>query len=377
MAGESLSRRLLRRVPFAVGLVAILALLNVAVGATYDQVAGRRPAPAPLWSPLGDPAVQGSRWSTPAMAGRSWTSAYAHEISALRYRYQSFLTYDQVDHHGTYVNVTDGIRRSWAAPAARSAPRPVVSINGGNLAFGVGQRDGHTVASELARLAAADGTPIDVRNAGRPGWTTWQSMLGYERDLASRAPPDIALFLGGMEDLTGQPNADGRLSFADLPGLQSAALGTTESEGRWDRVKASYARLSVVHRAARWAGLGSDRSRGAPHPLVLGSAQAAEGASANARAWALVRGLAAQNGVVARSYWQPLLVAEPAAARRAVAHLGPGTVDLSGLAKGHRGEFLDPGDVNEAGARALARRLWVDVRPDVERWYRTHPATGG
>jgi len=371
MAASSTPRRVVRRIPFVIGLVAILAVVNVALGVAYDQVTGHHPTPTPSWSPLGVPAEQAARWSAPAVKGRSWRSACAADLAELRYRYQTFLTYDQADHRGTCVNIADGIRRSASVPAQASAARPLVSVNGGNLAFGVGQRDGHTMASELARLAAADGTPIDVRNAGRPGWTTWQSMLGYERDLASDAPPDIAVFLGGMEDLTGQPTPDGRLSFADLPGLQSAALGKTESEGRWDRIRASYVRLSVVHRAARWAGLGSHPSGGAPLPLVLRSAQAREGASANARAWAMVRGLAARSGVVAHSYWQPLLVADQAAARRAVDHLGPGTVDLSYLAKGHQDEFLDAGDVNEAGARAIARRLWADIRPDVQRWYRT------
>jgi len=370
MAADSMTRRAIRRVPFVVGLVAILALVNVALGASYDQVAGRHPAP-PRWSPLGDPAEQAARWSTRAVKGRSWGPACADDLAALRYRYQTFLTYDQVDHRGACVNITDGIRRSAPAPGRPAAPRPLVSVNGGNLAFGVGQRDGHTVASELARLAAADGTPIDVRNAGRPGWTTWQSMLGYERDLASNRPPDIAVFLGGMEDLTGQPNAEHRLSFADLPGLQDAVLGKTEGEQRWDRIKDSYVRLSVVHRAVRWAGLGSGSAGGLPKPLALGSTQAREGAAANARGWAMVRGLAARSGVVARSYWQPLLVTDQAAARQAVAHLGPGTVDLSDLATGHEGDFLDPGDVNEAGARAMARRLWSDIRPDVQRWYRT------
>ena len=59
-------------------------------------------------------------------------------------------------------HVVDGRRATWR-PAVTPGCRPAkVWMFGGSTAFGQGQRDDHTIASELARVAWEDGIAVDV-----------------------------------------------------------------------------------------------------------------------------------------------------------------------------------------------------------------------
>ncbi len=58
---------------------------------------------------------------------------------------------------------------------------------GASALFGDGQRDDHTIPSEFARLAEADGIPVEVRNYGRPGIAMWQELELFEQLVVDRA----------------------------------------------------------------------------------------------------------------------------------------------------------------------------------------------
>lgn len=71
---------------------------------------------------------------------------------------------------------------------------------GGSTTFGIGQRDEHTIPSEIARLAEADGTPIRVQNFGVSSYLTWQEVGLFRRLLRDRQAPDLVVFFHGVND---------------------------------------------------------------------------------------------------------------------------------------------------------------------------------
>jgi hypothetical protein len=76
---------------------------------------------------------------------------------------------------------------------------------GGSTTFGWKQRDGHTIASELARLAWSHGTALHVRNFGVPGDVGWQESRRLERELArTDRRPALVILYDGFNDVRAQ-----------------------------------------------------------------------------------------------------------------------------------------------------------------------------
>lgn len=105
------------------------------------------------------------------------------------------------------VNVVGGVRRTWRPPAC-DCKRVTVWFYGGSTAFGLGQRDEHTIASELARVAWADGVALDIDNRGVPGWLHWQDANRYAWDTATYGPPDATVFYDGFNEIFGTEGLD-------------------------------------------------------------------------------------------------------------------------------------------------------------------------
>jgi len=74
---------------------------------------------------------------------------------------------------------------------------------GGSTTFGLGQRDDHTVPSELARVAHEAGIQIDVKNKGIPGDMHWEESQRYAWDIANGGRPDLVVFFDGVNELWG------------------------------------------------------------------------------------------------------------------------------------------------------------------------------
>ncbi len=75
--------------------------------------------------------------------------------------------------------------------------------------YGFGQRDDHTIASEVVALADDEGIPVEAHNFGTPAYVNWQAVSLFGRLVTQREAPDVAVFYDGYNDLS--------LQFVDGP----------------------------------------------------------------------------------------------------------------------------------------------------------------
>ena len=95
------------------------------------------------------------------------------------------------------MNVRRGIRRSYEPAGAQGRDAVKIFFFGGSTMFGMFQRDAHTIPSEFARLAEADGIPVRAINFGRLAYANWQEMLLLEKLVSRGREPDLAVFYDG------------------------------------------------------------------------------------------------------------------------------------------------------------------------------------
>jgi lysophospholipase L1-like esterase len=98
------------------------------------------------------------------------------------------------------VNIIDGQRVTWRPPEC-ACRRLRVWMYGGSTTFGSGQRDAHTISSELARIAHENGVVVDVENRGVVGDTHWEEAQRLAWDLEREPAPDLILFYDGVNEV--------------------------------------------------------------------------------------------------------------------------------------------------------------------------------
>lgn len=259
------------------------------------------------------------------------------------------------------VNVRDRVRASWTAPPC-DCRRVTVWLYGGSGAFGVGQRDEHTIASELARAAAADGIALDVQNRGIPGEMHWRNSTRLAWDLTQSPPPDLVVFYEGAEEVGSELE------------LRRRGLGNTLAPFE-SFITGLYDEVANV----------PDQPPPAPEGVSLDgwptvdSTERAPGELAAARydrSRAMSRWTTEAADLPVRYYWQPsrfdggadagAAAGRAAAYRGATAALPDDVRDLSGtLARTDRPVFYDDTNHNERGAALVAAAMWRDLRGEV------------
>lgn len=330
-----------------IGAVAIGALLVVRARSAPPELTGIDQA---LRTPPVDPTPPGD-----------WYGDYREDIDWVmsdRVALVPFETQRLLDVRTRHVNVEDGHRVSWTP---NGAARPLrIWLYGGNAAFGFEQRDDHTIASELARVAADSGVDVVVSNRGVPGQLHWRGSQRFAEDLATleltgEERPDLVVFYDGFEDVTtarqlvdrglgdvlapyeaygeqtfdrvvnrgegGTPTPDGvtNRGWPTVPGPAAADAGELAIR-RYER-----ARQSTVDRA-RLAGI----------PVVF--------------AWEAARTSGSQ---VATDLG------------RASALLPDDVVDLTHALDAQPDSFVDDVHHDEAGARTVATSLFATLRPQL------------
>jgi lysophospholipase L1-like esterase len=392
----------LPRLRAALGLLALLVVLDVGIGAAVDglnDLGG------------GDAAETGGGLAgqdVPAAAGETWRVPLGAEINQVwdTKRYDPYLGWTMPDFHGRYVNIDHGVRRSYEPPPSGSGRPLSIYFLGGSAMFGLYQRDEHTIPSEFARLAQRDGIDVRVVNYGRLAYVNWQENLLLEQLVTTRRAPDLAVFYDGFNEVLGQfqlgphsqpshlesQQVDKRLGLGQrgpLPG---------EEEKSWPRAAHdAWADVSMVHRLGSALGLWSDQSA-TGEPLVTSiwpgdqteetGRRGALAASIYERGVDLSRRLADSYGFRTGFFWQPFLYSKRmvpgeeelrgwlgtdvdawrAADRAARSRLDPAVVDLSDSLNGVRKPVMyDFVHTNELGARVVARALYERLRPQLLR----------
>lgn len=100
---------------------------------------------------------------------------------------------------GRHLNVDAGIRRTREAPVCQCR-KVTLWLSGGSAAWGEGQRDDFTIASQLVRLAERDGIALEVVNLGQRGSIFALDVDRVESFLASKPAPDLVVFYNGWND---------------------------------------------------------------------------------------------------------------------------------------------------------------------------------
>lgn len=200
-AGAAPDRLPLPRLRAVLGIVVLLAIADLGLGLVLHH-----------FDHTSDPAAAARRQSllqTPSAAagrGEPWLPDLARAIDDVWYgkRLDPFLGWAMPDHRSRWLNVTGGVRRSYE-PTVRAGVRPVdVDFFGGSTMFGLFQRDAHTIPSEVARLAEADGIPVRVSNYGRMAYNNWQESTLLSELASDGHVPDLAVFYDGANELVGQ-----------------------------------------------------------------------------------------------------------------------------------------------------------------------------
>jgi len=142
-----------------------------------------------------EPQLVGLGYWAPAYDGEAWARPLFEDQAGYDLLPDPLTQTRNADHEGDF-EVVNGVRTSYGP----EDPRLTVWVLGGSTTFGMGQRDEHTIPSELARLAEADGHPIRVVNLGVPAWSTWQEVIELERRLDAEPAPDLVVALDGVND---------------------------------------------------------------------------------------------------------------------------------------------------------------------------------
>lgn len=136
-----------------------------------------------------------------AHADAPYAQAMFDETFPLAFGYDPYLTVRMADTRGEYVNMTDRERASYVPPGAADDPEALdVWFLGGSSLWGIGQRDEHTIPSEVARLAEATGIPVRAHNFGVPTYRSWQEALLLAQLLTERPAPDLIVAYDGYND---------------------------------------------------------------------------------------------------------------------------------------------------------------------------------
>ncbi|MEZ5320976.1 MAG: hypothetical protein R2698_02630 [Microthrixaceae bacterium] len=269
------------------------------------------------------------------------------------------------DGSSTHTVVRDGRRVGLEVPHAAVT----VWLFGGSTAFGVGQSQDRTIASDLVRLTHDRGIDIRIENFGVSGYVNWQETSQFVDLLNAGQVPDIAVFLDGANETA---LAVEREQYGLLDPTRTYFLSMSDDQRKLleeQRVASGYESTGDLDRAA---GVQAVQYR---------------------RGIDLMRQAAAAHGVATIAFWQPdLYTISPTAPgvkaalkiwnmdldrQAALARLsasirersGVAPVDLSSSLDGAKEPiFFDVSHSNEYGARlqaeAMLPHLMTLLKPD-------------
>lgn len=298
-----------------------------------------------------------------AFADEPWAEQAIEDAGKMAGVPDPVLGWRGLDRRTTYVNFVDGRRVSYEP----ENPELTVWFFGGSTTFGDGQRDEHTIPSEIARLSEADGLPIRAVNFGLASYNNYQGTMAFIEKLALEDPPDIAVFYDGANEWS---SALERINYGELDPDRIYYQAATEDERAERQARAPELRLDEQQQRELF--------------VELGASQYRRGAD-------LARSIGSVHGVEVMHFWQPGLWSTPVRPfteellrlwqfpPQAMTDLGESMalmrersgvdpIDLSdALADVDRPTFFDPAHTNELGARVIAADMYEHLRPAFDR----------
>lgn len=388
------ARGLLRQLATVLVLVLVA---NYVLGWGVDLATGRR-GPDSLSDLAGRSTYQvgrDPRVDSPAMANDAWRFRYFADLQRTGGTYWPFTEQRPTDFSSPYLHIRNWQRRTWRAPDL-TADAPNLWMFGGSTTFGEGQRDDATIASWLARLAAADGLPVRIDNYGQRGWTHFQEMILYEQQLAQRPDPDLAVFYDGVNELSAQSQLTEAVPAGTSTAQMAERVGSAgtktefvqQQQGSSDLAGDAwfaYSEHSLVHKVAHLVRpTAASAAEGPPDKIGppperdrLGTVyditdqDGIDAAAVYRRGQTLSLDLSADHGVEPFFFWQPVAY-DGRPQQLARARLRPPTVNVSDALDNRPDVYIDGAHTNETGARLVAEALWLRIEPAVRRWYREH-----
>jgi lysophospholipase L1-like esterase len=371
---------LLRVLPATLGWIVIVVAVDAGAGWLLDEVRGHHedePVAADAAALAGEelPPTTDPRLTVPAYAGESWPERYFEEMDALAYTYVPFIGPRVRTVHGQYINSSEGIRRSYEPAGADDPETPEVWFFGGSTMWGEGQRDLHTIPSEVARLAEADGVPLHVVNFGERGYTAYQEFLLFEQESAARGAPDLAVFFDGQNELGTQHESPENLSVQPtvyqlatvLEALRLAPALPGQSEPAEPSLEAEYEQTSAVHKLLRMLDLIEPVAAQETDPERY-QQELDNAVAIYSRSVQLIRDLGRRRGTRVVNFWQPGR-SDNTSYQALVDRIPAGVVDITDAfdpGPGDEGIFIDGGHTNEVGARLAAEAIWEHLAPVVD-----------
>lgn len=371
----------------AIGAVVVLLAVDVGIGLAWQGFT-RSSTTEPIAGPLGlhrDGTFADPRADEPALAGSPWASEQLRDLQHLPTSYWPFELYRPLPFRSPSLNLLGWERRSYQVPRADRADVPVIAFFGGSTTFGEGQRDEHTIPSEIARLAEREGTPVRVLNYGQRAWSSWQEAVLFEQlssDPDDPDHPDLVVFYDGWNDVTlqAQDSTAGWPTHFAVDAIAHKFTGTDAGQGASETSQAS----SLGSDVAGWytghstifRGLRAVRSRLDPKPRTFDQTVSKDppdevgrrGFAVYERAADFVVATAQRRGVRPYLFWQPArgwrANPEYAAATERVAAQDR-TENIVDALDGRQDVYLDDVHTNEEGARIVAERMWETLRGPV------------
>ena len=313
---------------------------------------------------------------SPAYADAAWWPEYLDDMSYLAEPGTVWNPYDWHKAHDVrtrYINVRDHERATWRPPAC-DCPTVVLWLYGGSTTFGMGQRDEHTIASELSKEAYRHGIRLVVHNRGVPGDTHWEASRRFAWDVTQGPKPDLVAFYDGANDV-GAANL--RNSEGDAWDDQPVSLpleGFRQTFGR-----SLLQQLFEVRKHPDGAAPLPDPPPSYEGPEAVGGRAARD----YERSRETTEAVADAQGIPATYFWQPVRSTRPFVAgenldgpdtfdrdlyEAARAGLDRDVVDLSDVFdRRHDPLFYDSVHHNERGAKIVAAAMYEHLRPQVER----------
>ena len=253
------------------------------------------------------------------------------------------LLFVAADYDAKYTHVRRLARRTLTTSEAG----PTIWFFGGSTVFGIGQRDEHTIPSEIVRLAKHAGTPVNAVNFGFPSYASWQEVGLMKRALADRPAPDLIVFYHGINDfgvicrqlaLGIEPDGLGNPLAQEQP-KKPKTVCTSEPQAVGALIASAVSRSMAD--AASWAG---------PIPIVS-YWQPFAGTRAPKETDGPLRKALKVNATGLQSQGKPY--------RAALALVKPRPVDLTDVFDSYDGPlFFDWAHTNELGAHLVAKAMW-------------------